>query len=116
MAFCAVCGKGPRSGNNVSHANNRTKRVWRPNLQPARIVTENGTRTDHVDGREGRRAVTVVNTAWPQSICVRASEDTPLGRGARGAVPLHLNIESTDLALSPGATKSWVLQLRVEGS
>ena len=43
MAFCAVCGKGPRSGNNVSHANNRTKRVWRPNLQPARIVTENGT-------------------------------------------------------------------------
>ena len=45
MAFCAVCGKGPRSGNNVSHANNKTKRVWRPNLQPARIVTENGTRT-----------------------------------------------------------------------
>ena len=42
-AICAVCGKGPRSGNNVSHANNRTKRVWRPNLQPARIVTENGT-------------------------------------------------------------------------
>ncbi|HEV2736125.1 MAG TPA: 50S ribosomal protein L28 [Longimicrobiaceae bacterium] len=40
--FCAVCGKGPRSGNNVSHANNKTKRVWRPNLQPARIVTENG--------------------------------------------------------------------------
>ncbi|HYW08896.1 MAG TPA: L28 family ribosomal protein, partial [Longimicrobium sp.] len=23
-------------------ANNKTKRVWRPNLQPARIVTENG--------------------------------------------------------------------------
>jgi large subunit ribosomal protein L28 len=44
MALCAVCGKGPRSGNNVSHANNKTKRVWRPNLQPARIVTDNGTR------------------------------------------------------------------------
>jgi large subunit ribosomal protein L28 len=43
-AFCAVCGKGPRSGNNVSHANNKTKRRWLPNLQPARIVTENGTR------------------------------------------------------------------------
>ena len=30
---CDVCGKGPSVGNNVSHANNRTKRLWRPNLQ-----------------------------------------------------------------------------------
>jgi large subunit ribosomal protein L28 len=30
---CDVCGKGPSVGNNVSHANNRTKRRWRPNLQ-----------------------------------------------------------------------------------
>jgi large subunit ribosomal protein L28 len=41
--ICAVCGKGPRYGNNVSHANNRTRRRWLPNLQSARIVTENGT-------------------------------------------------------------------------
>ena len=27
---CAVCGKGPTFGNNVSHANNRTRRVWKP--------------------------------------------------------------------------------------
>lgn len=43
-AVCAVCGKGPRTGNNVSHANNKTKRRWLPNLQSAHIVTENGTR------------------------------------------------------------------------
>ena len=43
-AVCVVCGKGPRAGNNVSHANNKTKRRWLPNLQTARIVTENGTR------------------------------------------------------------------------
>lgn len=79
-----------------------------------RTVMENGNRTDHFDGREGRLAVTIVKTDWPLALSVRASEDTPLGRGARGAVPLHLNIESTDLALAPGATKSWVLQLRVE--
>ena len=42
--FCAVCGKGPRSGNNVSHANNKTKRRWLPNLQSAHVVTANGTR------------------------------------------------------------------------
>ncbi|MBI5051064.1 MAG: 50S ribosomal protein L28, partial [Nitrospirae bacterium] len=27
MAVCSVCGKKNISGNNVSHANNRTKRV-----------------------------------------------------------------------------------------
>jgi large subunit ribosomal protein L28 len=33
MRQCAVCGKGPSVGNNVSHANNKTKRRWKPNLQ-----------------------------------------------------------------------------------
>ncbi|HSF10218.1 MAG TPA: 50S ribosomal protein L28, partial [Nitrospirales bacterium] len=34
MAFsCDVCGKNRLVGNNVSHANNRTKRVFRPNLR-----------------------------------------------------------------------------------
>ncbi|MGD2068379.1 MAG: 50S ribosomal protein L28 [Gemmatimonadota bacterium] len=41
---CYVCGKGPRTGNNVSHANNRTKRRWLPNLQRARIIDEDGNR------------------------------------------------------------------------
>lgn len=39
---CYVCGKGPRYGNNVSHANNKTRRRWLPNLQKVRIVTEEG--------------------------------------------------------------------------
>jgi large subunit ribosomal protein L28 len=30
---CEICDKGPSVGNNVSHANNRTKRRWLPNLQ-----------------------------------------------------------------------------------
>ena len=40
---CEVTGKGPMSGNNVSHANNRTKRRFLPNLQYRRfwVVTEN---------------------------------------------------------------------------
>lgn len=41
---CHVCGKGPVTGNNVSHANNRTKRRWLPNLHPVRILTEAGER------------------------------------------------------------------------
>ena len=34
---CDVCGKGPVAGNNVSHAMNKTKRRWLPNLQSVRI-------------------------------------------------------------------------------
>ena len=37
---CTVCGKGPVTGNNVSHANNRTKRRWYPNLQTVRVLVE----------------------------------------------------------------------------
>jgi len=30
---CDICGKGPVTGNNVSHAHNKTRRRWLPNLQ-----------------------------------------------------------------------------------
>jgi large subunit ribosomal protein L28 len=39
---CYACGRGVAFGNNVSHANNRTRRVWKPNLQVVRVVDENG--------------------------------------------------------------------------
>lgn len=42
MAECYVCGKKKMTGNNVSHANNRTKRWIMPNLQKVRIVTDTG--------------------------------------------------------------------------
>jgi large subunit ribosomal protein L28 len=35
---CEVCGKKPSIGNNVSHANNKTKAAWYPNLQKLRCV------------------------------------------------------------------------------
>ena len=40
---CEVTGKGPMVGNNVSHANNKTKRLFMPNLQYRRfwVETEN---------------------------------------------------------------------------
>lgn len=33
---CEICGKKPGFGNSVSHAQNRTKRRWNPNLQTIR--------------------------------------------------------------------------------
>ena len=41
---CQVTGKGPMVGNNVSHANNRTKRRFLPNLQNRRFWVESENR------------------------------------------------------------------------
>jgi large subunit ribosomal protein L28 len=40
---CQVTGKSPMTGNNISHANNKTKRRFLPNLQRRRfwVETEN---------------------------------------------------------------------------
>jgi len=35
---CEICGKGPMSGNNVSHAHNTTRRRFLPNLKSVRAV------------------------------------------------------------------------------
>jgi large subunit ribosomal protein L28 len=41
MAFtCDICGKRPLVGNNVSHANNRTKKRNYPNLQKIRAMVK----------------------------------------------------------------------------
>ncbi len=42
--ICYICGKGPSTGNNVSHAHNKTRRRWLPNLQSARILDKDGQR------------------------------------------------------------------------
>ena len=42
---CAITGKKPMSGNNVSHANNRTKRRFLPNLITKRIFVPEMGRT-----------------------------------------------------------------------
>ena len=41
---CLVTGKGPMVGNNVSHANNKTKRRFLPNLQSRRFWVESENR------------------------------------------------------------------------
>ena len=41
---CKVTGKRPMTGNNVSHANNKTKRRFLPNLQYRRFWVENENR------------------------------------------------------------------------
>ncbi len=40
---CALTGKRPMVGNNVSHANNKTKRRFLPNLRSVKVTLEDGT-------------------------------------------------------------------------
>lgn len=37
---CDICGKGPATGNNVSHAHNKSRRRWLPNLQNIRALID----------------------------------------------------------------------------
>lgn len=63
--ICDICGKGPTFGNNVSHANNRSRRRWYPNLQAVRAL---------VDGKVKRLRVC--------ASCIRAGRVTKAPRAA----------------------------------
>ena len=39
-AKCDLCGKGPQFGNDISHANNTTRRRWNVNLHPVKAHVE----------------------------------------------------------------------------
>lgn len=40
MAKCQMCGKAPSFGNNVSFSENRTRRMWKPNIQKTTMVID----------------------------------------------------------------------------
>jgi len=41
---CSITGKKAMYGNNVSHANNKTRRRFKVNLRTVRVLQEDGTR------------------------------------------------------------------------
>lgn len=45
---CAICGKGPQFGHNVSHSKVRTNRRFQPNLQTGLVI---------IDGQQVRARV-----------------------------------------------------------
>ena len=42
--ICEMCGKGPQFGNNISHANNTTRRRWNVNLRPVKAAVAGGSK------------------------------------------------------------------------
>lgn len=37
---CKICGKGPQTGNNVSHSHKKSRRRWLPNLQRVKVMID----------------------------------------------------------------------------
>jgi len=75
-------------------------------LGKARIqrLTSNGTMLN----------VQLEHSDWPVQISAYATGDDALGRGDRGAIPLHLILEAKNVSLTPGAPKSWQIILSNE--
>lgn len=48
---CEICGKGTVAGNNISHAHNKTKRVWKPNIIRMQTIVNGGRRTIKICAR-----------------------------------------------------------------
>ncbi|MBR6750758.1 MAG: 50S ribosomal protein L28 [Clostridia bacterium] len=45
---CSICGKGPMSGNKVSHSNIKTRRSWGANVQKVDIVVNGKVKNAYV--------------------------------------------------------------------
>ena len=71
---CQVTGKKPMSGNNVSHANNKTKRRFEPNLQSKRFWVPS----------ENRWVRLCVSTRGIKTIDKQGIEKVLVGMRARG--------------------------------
>ena len=51
MAKCSVCGKGVTFGQNVSHSNRKTNRMWKPNIRRVKAVVNGTHKTVYVCSR-----------------------------------------------------------------
>ena len=48
MAKCAICGKGAHFGNNVSHSNRKSSKMWKSNIKSVRIKVNGGAKKTYV--------------------------------------------------------------------
>ena len=64
---------------------------------------------------EGSLEVKMLRSSFPVATRVFATGDSPLGRGVRGAIPLHLVFETNNLRIQPGKPIRFELALTVNG-
>ena len=77
---CELTGKGVMTGNNVSHANNRTRRRFLPNLQQASMLSESLGKT--ISLRVSASAIRTVEKTGGIDAYLLKAKDANLGRNA----------------------------------
>ncbi len=70
---CVVTGKKPMSGNNVSHANNKTRRRFEPNLHDKRFWIPSEKRW--VKLRVSAKAIKIINKRGIESVLANMRKD-----------------------------------------
>ncbi len=78
---CDFTGRGVQAGNNVSHANNRTRRRFLPNLQRASLLSDVLGQTVQV--RLCTRAIRTVEKRGGLDAFLLSTSDADLGKKAR---------------------------------
>ena len=78
---CELTGKGLLSGHLVSHANNKSKRVFRPNLREVSLLSEALGRT--VKLKISMNALKTVDRSGGIDAYLLAAKDAPLSERAR---------------------------------
>ncbi len=71
-------------------------------------------RVDKFSSTEGSLEVRMASASFPFTTRVLATGDSPLGRGVRGAIPLHLIFEATNINVQPGKPLRYELTLTVD--
>ena len=60
-----------------------------------------GIRVDRFSSKRGQLEVKLSDTTFPIQTSIKATGDSPLGRGVHGAIPLHLLFESKTVMVEP---------------
>ena len=78
---CDFTGKGVQAGNNVSHANNRTRRRFLPNLQHASLLSDALGET--IQLRLSTRAIRTIEKRGGLDAFLMSTPNSKLGKKAR---------------------------------
>ena len=79
---CVLTGKGVLSGHNVSHANNKTKRKFRPNLSEVALISDKLDRTVRLKiSKQALRSID--HNGGLDTFLVKQSDDTLSVRARR---------------------------------
>ena len=78
---CDFTGKGVQAGNNVSHAHNKTRRRFLPNMQQVSLMSE--TLDETISVRISTRAVRTIEKKGGLDAYLLSTSNDKLGRNAR---------------------------------